>query len=163
MSDQVLTPQASLELTVWVTLLRGYAGLTGDLSARLQEEHELTINDYEVLLLLSHAEEGRMRRVDLADKVMLSPSGVTRLLEGLQKQGFVKRDACAEDGRVAYAVLTDRGRAKLGQASDSHLEAIRRALGDLYDDRELKTFGELLSRLPGAGGEDPRLCSPGDG
>jgi DNA-binding MarR family transcriptional regulator len=161
MSNQVLSPQASQELTVWVRLLRGYSTLTGELSARLSQEHGLAINDYEVLLRLSHADDRRMRRVDLADEVKLSPSGVTRLLDGLQKQGYVERATCDSDARVAYAVLTDAGHAKLKQSSSSHIEAIRSELGGRYSAEELETLSELLSRLPGAAEADPDACEGG--
>ena len=162
MSNQVLSEQTSLELAAWVRLLRGYAGLTGDLSARLQEEQGLTINDYEVLLLLSHAEGDRMRRVDLAREVKLSPSGITRLLGGLERQGYVERAASEDDARVTFAVLTERGRTKLEEASGPHIEAIRSAMAQRFSEAELETLNQLLSRLPGAGGEtDPRCCEAG--
>ena len=163
MSSQVLSPQASTaEVAVWVRLLRGHRVLTGELSARLQEEHGLTINDYEVLVLLSYAEGRRMRRVDLADEVKLSPSGITRLLDGLQQHGYVERATCDSDARVAYAVLTDDGHAKLKESSSSHIEAIRGELADRYSAEELETLGELLSRLPGAAEVDPDACAGGD-
>ena len=161
MSDQVLTEQASQEQIAWVRLLRGYAGLTGDLSASLHREHGLTINDYEVLLLLSHAEERRMRRIDLARAVKLSASGITRLLDGLQEQGYVERANCSDDARVTYAVLTNAGLEKLRAAAGSHTEAIREALSARYSSEELNTLAELLLRLPGAGDGDPFACEPG--
>ena len=83
------------------------------MSAQLVAEHGLTINDYECLLHLAQADEGRMRRIDLAERLILTPSGVTRLLDGLEQAGWVERASCASDRRVAYAVLTDTGRAKL--------------------------------------------------
>jgi DNA-binding MarR family transcriptional regulator len=150
MSTQVLSPQASAELSVWAQLLRGHSGLTRELSAKLLEEHGLTINDFEVLLVLYRAEDRQMRRVDLADAVVLSPSGITRLLEGLQKQGYVEKRSCDTDARVSYAGLTDAGEAKLRRASDSHQEAIRSTFSEIYTERELETLSELLSRLPGA-------------
>jgi DNA-binding MarR family transcriptional regulator len=152
MSSQLLSQQESTELTAWVHLLRGHRGLTGELNAGLLEEHGLTINDYEVLLLLSRAEEGRLRRVDLAESVRLTPSGITRLLAGLEKHGYVERAFCDTDARVTYAVLTDAGRTKLEDASGSHLEAIRAALAERYSPEELETLAELLSRLPGTSG-----------
>lgn len=162
MSTQVLSPQVSPALAVWVRLLRGHAGLTGDLSARLQEEHELTINDYEVLLLLSHAEDDRMRRIDLATEVKLTASGITRLLAGLEKRGFVERGPCESDARVVYAVLTEAGRSKLGDASGPYVESVRVALSERYSPEELRTLSELLGRLPGADSAiDPRLCEAG--
>ena len=95
------------------------------MSAQLVAEHGLTINDYECLLYLAHAEEGRMRRVDLAEQLILTASGVTRLLDGLEQAGWVERASCASDRRVTYAVLTASGRAKLQEAADSHIAGVR--------------------------------------
>ena len=103
MSRQVLTettpPQASPALRAWAELLRGHAATTRILSGELQE-HGLTINDFEALFLLSQAEGGRMRRVDLARRLLLTPSGVTRLLERLEAAGLVERAECSVDLRV---------------------------------------------------------------
>jgi len=85
-----LIPQASSAvITAWARLLRAHASATRELSAQLQSEHGLSINDYECLLVLSHADEGGLRRVDLAGELLLTPSGVTRLLDGLQDAGYV--------------------------------------------------------------------------
>ena len=87
-------------------------------------EHGLTINDYEVLLHLSRADERRLRRVDLAERVILTASGITRLLEGLEHGGYVERDSCPSDRRVVYAKLTDVGLDKLREASRTHLAGV---------------------------------------
>src|SRR6059058_4441468 len=99
-------------LEAWVRLLRGHAALVRDLNAQLLRDHGLTINDYEALLLLANAEGRRLRRTDLSHSLALTPSGVTRLLEGLERAGFVGSDTCASDGRVTYAVLTKEGSEK---------------------------------------------------
>ncbi|HZO48930.1 MAG TPA: MarR family transcriptional regulator, partial [Gaiellaceae bacterium] len=118
MSSQVLSPQA---LAAWVAFLRGHAALTRALNAQLVAEHGLTINDYEVLLRLSQAPEQRLKRVELAQSVLLTPSGITRLLDGLEAAGWVEKASCPGDARVTYAVLTDAGREKLREAASSHL------------------------------------------
>ena len=151
MPRQVLTQQASA-LDAWVRLLRGHASVTRAMSAELVAEHGLTINDYEALLHLSRAEEGRMRRVDLAEKLILTASGVTRLLDGLERAGLVERAACANDRRVTYAVLTDAGRARLEAASDSHVASVRAFFEERFSDAELDRLAALLGRLPGAAG-----------
>jgi DNA-binding MarR family transcriptional regulator len=120
------------------------------LNAQLVADWDLTINDYEALLLLSHAEEGRLRRADLVRSLQLTASGVTRLLDGLEAAGFVEKAHCASDARVTYAVLTDSGRQKLADASCSHVAAIRELFEERYTDDELATLTELLGRLPGA-------------
>src|SRR6059058_1320371 len=123
---QVLTEQATEPaLRAWTRLLRAYASTTRLLSAELQEGHGLTLNDYEALLVLSRAEDGRLKRVELARSLMLTPSGITRLLQGLDDAGLVERAFCASDLRVTYAQLTDAGREKLESASGSHIASIR--------------------------------------
>jgi DNA-binding MarR family transcriptional regulator len=145
---QVLTDQvlAHPPVRAWVGLLRGYRALTRDLSARLLADHGLTQNDYEVLAQLSRAEDGRMRRVDLAERLLLTPSGITRLLDGLERCGYVAKATCDTDARVTYAVITDTGLDKLAEASATHIADIEAALGCLAAD-ELATLGELPSRL----------------
>ena len=133
----------------WVRLLRGHAAATRTLNAQLVREHGLTVNDYEALLALSKADDGAKRRTDLARELELTASGVTRLLDGLEAAGLVTKQACARDGRVTYAVLTEAGRAKLEEASCSHVVAIH-DLFEGYSDDELGTLAELLERLPGA-------------
>ena len=156
---QVLTAQASPALEAWVGLLRAHAATTRALSAQLYAEHGLTINDYEALLQLSRADDGRMRRVDLAERLLLTASGVTRLLDGLELAGLVERAACATDRRVTYAVLTDAGRGRLEAASRSHVAAVRALFGERLARSELEQLAALLGRLPGAGAGGAADCS----
>ena len=151
MSRQASLLDSTQAVETFVRLLRVHASLTRELSAQLQVEHGLTINDYEALLKLSRAPEQRMRRVDLADELLLTASGVTRLLDGLERSGFVERAACDADRRVTYAVLTEAGWERLVQASESHVAAIRALFERHLDADELAQLSELLGRLPGAG------------
>jgi DNA-binding MarR family transcriptional regulator len=144
------TLETTYALDTWVRLLRGHSATVRALNAQLVADWGLTINDYEALLLLSHAEEGRLRRADLVRSLQLTASGVTRLLDGLEAAGFVEKAHCASDARVTYAVLTDSGRQKLADASCSHVAAIRELFEERYTDDELATLTELLGRLPGA-------------
>lgn len=144
---------------MWVRLLRGHAAMRRTLSSDLHAEHGLTVNDYEALLLLSRAEDGRLRRVDLSDGLQLTPSGVTRLLDGLEEQGLVCKGVCESDARVTYAVLTEPGQKKLRDASSSHVAAIRALFEERFSDPELGTLAELLGRLPGASAADAGECS----
>jgi DNA-binding MarR family transcriptional regulator len=153
-----LIRQQTSALDAWVRLLRGHASLRRSLSAQLQEEHGLGISEYEALLLLSRADDGLMRRVDLADGLGLSPSGVTRLLDGLEAAGFVDKATCKSDLRVSYAVLTDAGRERLRSSSSSHLAAIASVFEERYTPAELATLAELLARLPGAAAADAAEC-----
>lgn len=156
MSTQVLSAQLSTEapeLQAWVRLLHAHAGTTRRLSAELVARHGLTLNDYEVLLRLRRTPDRRMRRVDLAESVLLTPSGMTRLLDGLERAGLVCRAECASDGRVSYAVLTDAGERKLVEAWDTHVAGIRELFAGRFSPDELASLASLLARLPGAGGE----------
>ncbi len=146
------------ELVPFVNFLRAHAAVVRELSSELVSAHGLTINDYEVLLRLSRAEGSRMRRVDLAQEVLLTPSGITRLLEGLERSGFVERVACKEDLRVSYAQLTSAGRAKLRAAGKTHVAGIHRLYLDHFDADERAVLGELLGRL--TDGEDGGACAP---
>ena len=145
-------------LDAWVHLLRTHAATVRELNAELVRDHGLTINAYEALLLLSRAEDGRLRRTDLSQSLQLTPSGVTRMLDGLESVGFVDRAQCAQDARVTYAVLTELGRAKLSEASADHIEAIAGIFEQRYSEAELATLVALLARLPGAADQS---CEPG--
>lgn len=149
------------QLEAWVSFLRAHAAITRELSAQLQREHGLTLNDYEVLLHLSHADGNMLRRVDLAERVLLTASGITRLLEGLERAGFVCKRNCDSDARVTYAQLTKKGGAKLEAASSTHLRGIGELFTGRYSGSELATLAELLSRLPVTGSEckSPSACS----
>jgi DNA-binding MarR family transcriptional regulator len=152
-----LTQQQDSALDSWVRLLRGHASVIRAISAQLVADHGLTINDYEALLHLARADEGRMRRVDLAERLILTASGVTRLLDGLEAAGWVERASCASDRRVAYAVLTPAGGTKLHEASQSHMADIRTYFESRFSRDELEQLASLLGRLPGAAeavGED---------
>lgn len=139
-------------LDAWVSFLRSHAAITRELSAQLQREHGLTLNDYEVLLHLSKAPDG-MRRVDLAESVLLTASGITRLLEGLEQAGFVAKRMCESDARVSYAVLTDAGGEKLRAAAETHLRGVDEVFLSRYSGSELTALAELLGRLPVTGFE----------
>jgi DNA-binding MarR family transcriptional regulator len=152
-SSQAVTSKRDSVLTeAWVRFLRGHASVTRALSARLVADHGLTLNDYEALLHLSRAEGQSMRRVDLAEGLLLTASGVTRLLDGLEGAGLVAKARCQRDGRVTYAVLTRAGRAKLEAASCGHIASVRALFQERYTRDELETLAELLGRLPGAAG-----------
>jgi DNA-binding MarR family transcriptional regulator len=127
------------------------------MNAQLVTDHGLTINDYEVLLLLARAPERQLRRVDLADSVLLTASGITRLLDGLERAGYVTKAQCETDGRVMYAVLTDDGLDKLREAGETHVAGIREVFEGRFSEDELQTLASLLSRLPADG--EPGSCS----
>jgi DNA-binding MarR family transcriptional regulator len=161
MSSQILSNQRTQSLEAWVRLLRGHATAVRAANAQLVADYGLTINDYEALLHLSRAENRSLRRVDLAGQLLLTASGVTRLLDGLERAGYVEKGTCASDARVTYAVLTEAGRQKLEEASLGHVAAVRKLFEERYTGEELATLAELLDRLPGAAGGDGSDCAAG--
>lgn len=156
MPSQVLSAQSSA-VRSFTALVRAQASATRRLSAQLSADHGLTISDYEVLLRLARAPDRRMRRVDLADQVLLTASGITRLLDGLEQSGFVERAACASDRRVVYAVLTDAGLEKLRNASQSHVRQIDEFFVERLGPDELESLAGLLEKFG-----EPEPCTPDD-
>jgi DNA-binding MarR family transcriptional regulator len=153
MSSQVLRTQP-LAAQAFVALIRAHAAATRTLSAQLSADHGLTISDFEVLLRLGRAPERRMRRVDLAGELLLTASGITRLLDGLERAGYVERGSCTEDRRVVYAVLTDAGLEKLRAAAATHFEQIDELFSARFEQQELDELAGLLTRLGGDDGTD---------
>jgi DNA-binding MarR family transcriptional regulator len=147
-----LTSQISdlrgVELEAWINFLRAHAAVTRQFNAELQAMHGLTINDFDVLAQLARAPEQSLRRVDLVERVLLTPSGITRLLKGLEQAGYVGNRPCKEDARVTYAVLTPKGRRKLEEARETHVASVRALLSERFDEDELQTLAALLERLP---------------
>ena len=151
MSSQVLPTQ----LIPWGRFLRGHAAITRRLNADLVAQHGLTLSDYEVLLHLAHAPDRALRRVDLAERVVLTQSGITRLLDGLENAGLVAKRRCREDGRVVYAELTDAGLARIREASATHLAGVDELFTSRFDEEELETLEGLLARLPDGAADGP--------
>ena len=129
--------------------MRAYGVLRRELEAGVLQPRGLTINDFEALLHLFNAEDRRLRRVDLAERLMLSPSGVTRLLDGLQAAGLVANVHCESDARVTWAKLTDDGLQTLECVGAEHSKALNALFADVVDADELAQLSELLRRLPG--------------
>jgi DNA-binding MarR family transcriptional regulator len=145
---------------VWTRLLRVHAATGRRLSGSLQAEHGLSINDFEALELLARAEGRRLKRVELARSLALTPSGVTRLLEGLEDAGLVARASCPADLRVTYAELTHAGAETLEAASCRHVGSIRAVLEEHLSNEEIESLAELLGRLPGAKDGDDCHAAP---
>jgi DNA-binding MarR family transcriptional regulator len=143
-----------VELAAWRGLLRAHAALVRELDAELRATHELSLHEYEVLLILSHAPEQRLRMTELAASVVLSQSGLTRLVDRLVRAGSVERTRCASDGRGLNAELTPAGTATLEQARPTHLAGVRRLFVDRFDEDELPLLAGFWERvLPGATAE----------
>jgi DNA-binding MarR family transcriptional regulator len=147
LSSQV-TDLRGIELEAWINFLRAHAAVTRQFNAELLATHDLTINDFDVLAQLTRAPEQALKRVDLAERVLLTPSGITRLLKGLEEAGYVSNRPCAEDARVTYAVLTPKGKRKLEQARKTHVASVRELFSERFEKDELETLASLLERLP---------------
>lgn len=137
-----------MELDAWVKLLRAHAAMTRQLSIELSETHCLTLSDFDVLAQLARGPAHGLKRSELAERVLLTPSGITRLLEGLERAGYVAKGECSTDARVTYAVLTDAGRDKLRAASKTHHASVRALLTERFTKQELGQLAGLLGRLP---------------
>jgi MarR family 2-MHQ and catechol resistance regulon transcriptional repressor len=150
LSRQVLTTQA-IELDAFARLMRAQSVLRRELEAEVLSPRGLTFNDFEALLHLAKAEDQRLRRVDLSTLLMLTPSGVTRLLDGLQAAGFVENKQCVGDARVTWAVLTDEGAQTLECVGAIHTEVLRGFFRGALDEQDIERLSELLEKLPGVG------------
>ncbi len=135
-------------MTAWVRFLRAHAALTRELSARLEADHGLTMSDFDVLIQLYFAPDHAMRRVDIARQVLLTASGITRLLDGLERCGLVAKKACESDARVSYAVLTKEGLKKIEAARRSHEADVEELFGSRLEAKEREHLADLLGRLP---------------
>jgi DNA-binding MarR family transcriptional regulator len=138
-------------LEAWRSYLQSHASILRELDAQLVAEHGLTTRDYEVLLYLAQAEDRRLAMSALAERTMLTRSGITRLVDGLVASGLIERIACPEDARISYASLTDAGYEKLRHAGCTHIASIRRMFLAHFSAEEIAQLAALLGRLPGAG------------
>ena len=144
-------------LEAWRSYLQSHASILRVLDAELAAEHGMTTRDYEVLLYLSQAEGHHLPMSALAERTMLTRSGITRLVDGLVEAGWIQRVACPNDARVSYAQLTDGGYEKLREAGCSHVRSIRRLFLENFTPDEIEQLASLLSRLPGA--QSGRQCT----
>ena len=135
------------ELAAWRGMLRVHAELTRGLDAELTRAHALPLTSYEVLLFLADAPDGRMRMSELADSVLLSRSGLTRLVDRLERAGFLERVQCEDDARGYFAEITPAGRRQFDEARRTHLEGVRKLFLGRYSRDELRLLGGLWERL----------------
>jgi DNA-binding MarR family transcriptional regulator len=139
------------ELGAWRGLLRVHASLVKALDAELEQTHRLQLTSYEVLLYLDGEPDGRMRMCDLAESVLLSRSGLTRLIDRLEREGLVARHSCQQDARGAYAGLTEAGRAKLAAVRPTHLAGVRAHFLAYFAEEEMDRLAGYWERVvPGA-------------
>jgi DNA-binding MarR family transcriptional regulator len=149
-------------LAVWRSFLRTHTHLLRRLEQGLQAHGKIAIGTYDVLVQLAEAPEHRLRMSELAEAVLLSRSGLTRLVDRLQKDGLVQRQPDPEDARGMYTVLTDKGREALRDASGVHLAQVSELVLDRLTEAELRELQQLMVKLdPARRPEPPGQASEG--
>ena len=153
MSTQAVepTPESPVEIHAFARLMRAHTVLRRELESEVLTPRGLTFNDFEALLHLGRADDNRLRRIDLAELLMLSPSGVTRLLDGLVESGMIENVHCADDARVTWAKLTVEGVSTLECVGVNHTKVMRSLFQGSLDEGEVAQLSELLGKLPGVG------------
>ena len=146
------------ELAAWRGMLQAHARVTQALDAQLRAEHGLSVSAYEVLMFLGDAPDRRMRMSEIADRVLLSRSGLTRLVDRLVELGYVTRCAAESDGRGLYAELADAGAAKLEEARRTHREGVRRFFLGRLSTTDQIVLGDIWTRLLAADPADGPSC-----
>jgi DNA-binding MarR family transcriptional regulator len=135
------------ELPAWRGFLRAHAHLVRELDADLRETHSLSLSAYDVLVQLAGAPDHKMRMSDLAESVVLTPSGLTRLIDRLCREGLVEREHCSDDARGSFAVLTEVGARRFAEARPTHLDGVRRLFLSQFSPQELRKLGEAWERV----------------
>jgi DNA-binding MarR family transcriptional regulator len=145
-------PAPDERLSAWRAFLFAQATLLAHLDAELQAESGLTLAELDALVQLALTRERRLRMSALADRVLLSRSGVTRLVDRLERDGWVTRETCTPDGRGAYAVLTDAGLRRVRRAFPRHLASVERRFIEPIGSDDLAAVERGLARVAAANG-----------
>jgi DNA-binding MarR family transcriptional regulator len=135
------------ELRAWRGLLRAHACLAKRLDAELEQAHGLPMTSYEVLYHLEESNGGRMRMCELAEQAQLSRSGLTRLVDRLEREGLLERCSCDHDARGSYACLTAAGRERLEAARGTHLAVVREHFFSRFSESELSLLADMWERI----------------
>ena len=145
-------------MEAWARFLQGHAAVTRRLEAELQGECDISLAEYEALLCLARADGGRLRMSDLASSLLLSRSGVTRLVDRLEAAGDVERRTCPSDARGSFAVITEAGRTRLRAAAPVHLRGVREHFLARIPEDEIAPLRRTLGRLVPSDAEQDALC-----
>ena len=147
------------EIRTWIRFVATNAAINRELEARLMGAHGLTLSDYDVLVQLARSPERKLRNIDLAKAVVLTRSGVTRLVDGLEKDGLVMRSSCPSDKRGSFVSITDAGLARLREAAATHLDGVRELFLERLGEEGRAQMDALLAELPrGASCTEHRAC-----
>ncbi len=136
-------------MAAWRGLLRTHARVLAALDAELEQTHGLAVPEYEVLLVLSESGDKHLRMSELADAALLTRSGMTRLVDRLERQGLVRRERCAADGRGTFAVITDEGRERFAAARPTHSAGVRRLFLDPLKKKDQRALGDAFDTVLG--------------
>ena len=150
-------------MDAWRSFLHAHARITRRLDEELQAAHGLSLAEYDALLHISHAPGRRIRMNVLAERVILSRSGITRLVDRLEASGAVERVACTTDARGQEAALTPLGLERLRAAAGTHIDGVRRYFLDRLDQAELAALESALGRVAdplGPGRPTAEDCAP---
>jgi DNA-binding MarR family transcriptional regulator len=139
------------EQRAWRGLLRAHACLAKRLDTQLEAAHGLPMTSYEVLHCVREAPGGRLRMRDLAEQAQLSRSGLTRLVDRLERDGLLERCSCSHDARGAYACLTEQGRQRLEEARSTHLAVVREQFFSHFSESELWLLADMWERIAPCG------------
>ena len=137
------------ELRAWQALLHAHHHVTRRLEEELKSEFGLSMADYDVLLRLARAGDAGLRMTQLADRVLMSPSGLTRVVDRLVADGLVRRERMKDDARAMLVRLTDRGRKRLRRAAATHLRGIRQHFTGRLKDSQLRQLASALEVITG--------------
>jgi DNA-binding MarR family transcriptional regulator len=148
-----LSPQDP-RIEPWRAFLQAHARITRRLDEELRAEHDLSLAEYDALLTIADAPDRRIRMRQLADRVILSKSGVTRLIDRLVLDGLVQRDACLSDARGAEAVLTTAGLDRLRRASRTHLRGIDEHFLSAIEEADLSVIQRSMRAISERAGAD---------
>jgi DNA-binding MarR family transcriptional regulator len=135
------------EMRAWKALIEVTTGVMATLDGELRAEHGLSLGDYEVLVHIADAPDNSMRMTELADRLKLSPSGITRRIDGLVRDGYVERKRCPSDRRGSNAVLTEKGLRRLQAAAPTHVRGVRAHFIDQLSERQLANLASALTAV----------------
>ena len=155
------TTEAALDpaaLAAWKSFLRAHAVLIRVLERELLAARGLPLAEYDVLVQLDEVPEGRLRMAQLADRVLLSRSGLTRLVERMEASGLVRREVCPTDARGSFAALTEEGRRQLVGSAAIHMRSLKDHFAGPLDSGQMGQLREVCDRLLAGSPEEPVRC-----